>query len=481
MKKIHKIVLFSALTLGLASCDFDTENYQQIPSGTEYQSVQDVQNGMNGAYYALGSYHFLGNYAVAYGDFCGGVSDGSSSTGHFYYHSNWVISDTDAEATEIWWYGYQVIDRATRTIAGAKAVLADESLHLSDAEVAEVKLYMAQCYALKALANYYLVNLFAYPYSAGIDNLGLVLVKDEPIKEFEKVDRATVGETYTQITDDITEAENCMAEATADGYVAEPNAFYMGSMAIEALKARVYLSMGNYADAETAAKNAIALKGTGDGTGTDNTPTKDTYLSMWTSLAITDEDIFTIAKNESDNLSANALNTLYGSYGCTLNAYTMSLYSDTDYRGELVSRTSIGKYAGLSTSAATSNIPIFRKSEMSLIVAEVEARNGNIAEAQKYLMYTAKRNESITDASQLPSTREDLLTFISEERIREFAGEGHRFYDARRMGDVIYLQGYEPFDIAKFVFPIPADEINAGFCTQQNEGWDAALPVPAQQ
>ena len=114
---------------------------------------------------------------------------------------------------------------------------------------------------------------------------------------------------------------------------------------------------------------------------------------------------------------------------------------------------------------------------MSLIVAEVEARDGHIAEAQKYLMYTAKRDESITAASQLPSTTDDLLAFISEERIREFAGEGHRFYDARRMGDIIEMQGYEPFDIAKFVFPIPADEINAGFCGPQNENWSDGLPT----
>ena len=142
-----------------------------------------------------------------------------------------------------------------------------------------------------------------------------------------------------------------------------------------------------------------------------------------------------------------------------------------------MSRPSIGKYQGLSTSAATSNIPIFRKSEMSLIIAEVEARNGHIAEAQKYLYYTAKRNEAITGADQLPDNTADLLAFISDERVREFAGEGHRFYDARRMGDQVELAiSAQPFDIAKFVFPIPADEINAGFCTQQNEGWSDALP-----
>ena len=69
------------------------------------------------------------------------------------------------------------------------------------------------------------------------------------------------------------------------------------------------------------------------------------------------------------------------------------------------------------------------------------------------------------------------MQFISEERIREFSGEGHRFYDARRMGDKVALVGYEPFDIQQFVFPIPAAEINAGYMTQQNEGWDNNLPV----
>ena len=93
-----------------------------------------------------------------------------------------------------------------------------------------------------------------------------------------------------------------------------------------------------------------------------------------------------------------------------------------------------------------------------------------------FLFYTAKRDKDIASVDDLPSTTEGLLEFISDERIREFAGEGHRFYDARRMGLKINIQGYQPFDIANFVFPIPANEINAGFCTQQNEGWESGLP-----
>lgn len=482
MKAIYKLVLLSALTLGLGSCDFDTENYQQIPTDDAYRSVQDVENGLNGAYYAAGSYRFLGNYSIAYGDFCAGVSVGNRSTGHFYYQSSWIVSDTDAELEDMWSYGFKIIDRSTRTIQGGKDVLANTALHLTDADIAKVKSYMAQSYALKALANYYLVNLFSYPYQAGSNNPGLPLVKDVPIKEFEKIERSSVGETYAQITSDLTNAENYLEEALEGNLIKAPNAFYMGAMGIQALKARIAMSMGDYAAAETAAKQALTLKGKGNGTGSDKVPSNEIYLSMWSSLAITDEDLFTIAKTEADNLSANSLNTLYGSYGATVANSTVALFNSEDIRLNLIIPQDAGgmttaKYIGLPTSAATSNIPVFRKSEMSLIIAEVEARNNNIPEAQNYLYYTAKRNQSITAATDLPATRDELLAFIAQERIREFVGEGHRFYDARRMGLVINMTGFKPFDIAKFVFPIPADEINAGFGVAQNENWKSALPT----
>ena len=99
-----------------------------------------------------------------------------------------------------------------------------------------------------------------------------------------------------------------------------------------------------------------------------------------------------------------------------------------------------------------------------------------ISEAQNYLMYTAKRNTSIKSVSDLPSTKSDLLSFISDERIREFFGEGHRFYDARRMGDIVSGDQFSNWDIQKFVFPIPAAEIHTGTGCAQNENWSDYLP-----
>lgn len=197
MKKVFKTILFSVALLGLNSCDFDTENFQQIPTENAYKTVQDVQNGMNGAYYALASYRFLGNNAISYGDFCAGVSVGSASSGHYLAQSSWAVADTDPELNEMWDYGFKVIDRTTRTIKGGKDIIANaESLHLSDDDILNVKSYMAQCYAMKALSYHYLVNLFALPYKGNENSLGLPLVKDDPITEFTEIKRASVKDTY---------------------------------------------------------------------------------------------------------------------------------------------------------------------------------------------------------------------------------------------------------------------------------------------
>lgn len=479
MKKLYKYLLLSVFGLGFASCDFDTEVYQQLPSGKEYESVQDVQNGVNGAYYALGQYRFLGNNVIAYGDFCAGVSVGSHSTGHYANQSDWIVSEYDGELDEIWAYGYQVIDRATRTIIGGKDVLGKkDALHLSDADVANLNVYIAQSYALRALANYYLVNLFALPYHAGADNLGLPIIKDKPIEAFEQIKRATVGDTYTYIKDDI---EQALAYYEQSGDAAGGvNAFYMNPGAIQALKARVAMDVADYTTAEAAAKAAIEWKGKGNADKDDVVPSNDIYVSMWRSLAITDEDIFTIAKTENDNLSANALNTLYFSYGGKIDENAKALYAETDIRLKLITEAEANKggtnkYAGLPTSAATSNIPIFRKSEMSLMLAEIYARQDKLDNAKSYLFYTAKRNTALT-IENLPNSKEDLLKFIADERVREFAGEGHRYYDARRTGETITVVGSVAFDIQKFVFPIPDGEVSSGFGVKQNEGWEDALP-----
>lgn len=485
MKTLHKLSLILPLAMAFASCDFDTELSQNTDTSSAYASVRDVDNGTIGAYQALAYYPFLGNYAIAMSDFAGGLADGSSNTGHFYTVSNWTVTEDDAETEGIWQYGFIVTDRCVRTINGANELIAGNK-SLSESDLATLYYDKSQCFAMRALAYFTMSQYFCYPYNQGTENKGLPIVKDKPVDAFETLTRATVGETYKFICADIDSAlyYNELSGQSTMQY------FYMNVAAIHALKARVNMHMGNYDVAEEAAKTAIELKGKGNAVSTDLDPTDETYLNMWASVNITDEDIFTLSKTASDNLSANSLNTLYGSYCCKVSAYCKTFFNSTDTRAGLIGKVdgnggSCMKWQGLEGSQSASNIPIFRKSEMALIIAECEARKGNIAEAKKYLGYTAKRDtkyaaaDGTCDLSLLPSDKDGLLDFIWKEGVREFFGEGHFLFEARRLDKTITVMGSKctTFKPAKFVFPIPSSEINAGFMKEQNENWAAALPV----
>ncbi|WP_293476691.1 RagB/SusD family nutrient uptake outer membrane protein [Prevotella sp.] len=485
MKKIlNKISIVLSLALAVSSCDFDTELQQNVDTADAFKNVQDVSNGTTGAYQALANYPFLGNYAIAFGDFAGGLANGSASSGHFYSVSYWSVSDTDEEMEGIWQYGFKVVDAAVRTINGADALLAANP-DMSDDDKATIYYNVSQCYALRALAYFTMTQYFCYPYSKGADQKGLPIVKDQPVEAFQNATRASLGDTYSFMLDDIKKALEYNEEAGSPSL----QYFFLNKAAIYALKARVCLYMGNYADAEAAAKKAIELKGKGNATYTDLTPNNETYLTMWASLNPSDEDIFTLSKTTDDNLSANALNTLWGSYYGKVSTYGQSFFSDTDVRAQLIGVVDSNspasmKWQGIESSQATSNIPIFRKSEMALIIAECEARNGNITEAQKYVGYTAKRDSQYAaedgscDLSKLPSDKDALLEFIWKENTREFLGEGHFYSEARRLDKTVTVMAgtCTTFRPANFVFPIPAAEINAGFMKDQNTGWEDGLP-----
>lgn len=485
MKKIlNKISIVLSLALAVSSCDFDTELQQNVDTADAFKNVQDVSNGTTGAYQALANYPFLGNYAIAFGDFAGGLANGSASSGHFYSVSYWSVSDTDEEMEGIWQYGFKVVDAAVRTINGADALLAANP-DMSDDDKATIYYNVSQCYALRALAYFTMTQYFCYPYSKGADQKGLPIVKNQPVEAFQNATRASLGDTYSFMLDDIKKALEYNEEAGSPSL----QYFFLNKAAIYALKARVCLYMGNYADAEAAAKKAIELKGKGNATYTDLTPNNETYLTMWASLNPSDEDIFTLSKTTDDNLSANALNTLWGSYYGKVSTYGQSFFSDTDVRAQLIGVVDSNspasmKWQGIESSQATSNIPIFRKSEMALIIAECEARNGNITEAQKYVGYTAKRDSQYAaedgscDLSKLPSDKDALLEFIWKENTREFLGEGHFYSEARRLDKTVTVMAgtCTTFRPANFVFPIPAAEINAGFMKDQNTGWEDGLP-----
>lgn len=469
MKKYILYVL-SALLVLFTSCDsyLDTETYNQIYTEDAFTSPSDVKAARNGLYYLLGTYRFVGKNVIAVGDFSSDISVADGSSGHFVRFNNYTIADSDAELEEIWYYGYRVVNNATKIINGIDALLTDESSSDTDKDL--LYQYKAEAFGIRAFAYFHLVNVFGLPY--GVDNNphgGLVLMDKVAIEPEENVSRSSVEDTYSQILADI--------KSSIDTYMLteeESNEFYFSKAAVYALSARVKLYMKDFDGAIADATESLKIKEPSELSDED-------YLAMWSSLNISEEDIFTIAKTEDDNLSANSLNTLYGSYGGWFTEEFLADFEKTDARLALFqSGNLLVKFGGIPTSKATSNIPQFRVSEMKLIIAEAEAMNDQLINAQNALIYTAKRDSAITSVGDLPDTKDELLSFIAKERKRELFAEGHRYYDARRTGEKITVANgkFPDFDIQNFVFPIPSDEINSGFQCEQNEGWFDFLPQP---
>ena len=466
MKKIYSLIV--ALGLLFPSCDsyFDVELYQNIPAETAYNTVSDITNNLTSAYYALGTYRFQGRDVVAVGDIAADNAVANASKGWFVSINAYTYAETTGEFSDMWTFGYQIVDRATRNINGAKALL--EKGNLSEEHIATLNTAIAQCYALRAYAAFTMVNLFGLPY--GTDNYahgGLVIVEDKPIELKEMVSRASVNDTYAWILRDIAKANSTPNDVESDVQ------FYFSNAAIKALEARVNLYMKNYTVAKDAALKALDLRGAAE-------ISNKAYIDMWGSTAISPEDILTVVKSSDDNLSANSLNTLYSTYKAAVTADLIALFQPNDIRKQLISGTHPKKFDGIPGAAAVSNIPVFRVSEMYLIIAECEALDpaGSLSAAQTALFYTAKRNTDITAANMLPSTKDELVKFISQERRREFFEEGQRWYDVRRTGELISLYNgkYTNFDLSKLVYPIPSTEINAGYGTEQNPNWKDVMP-----
>ena len=456
------MVLGGFLAFALTSCDdFLTETPSTSVAETEaFASASDFTNNLHGLYSEFGSYNFTGRDVLFIGDACADVAQHTNETNNLRQLPHWIVYDSDDYLEVIWEYGYKVIAGCSEIIANAS--MAEE---MPESSQATVYLAVAEAYGLRALALFYLTNLWGLPYnSTNAETLGVVNV-DEPISVGQTVTRNTVGENYEQMLSDI---ENAKKYYSLDG-VEDPGVYYLNEAAVYALDARVKLFMQNYSGAISAAETALSLF---DGS---MMTTADAFQSAWSTNVASSEDIFTQKKSASDNCGSESLHTMYGLYGGEINEEWLELFADDDIRTEVLNL-SYGKFIGTSDGVDINNVPIFRLPELYLTIAEAKAEQGNYSEAKQYLMEVTEARNSM-DSDDIPITS-DIIDVIHIERSKEFTQEGFRLFDVRRWGEKISVAGgtYTDFDVAKFVYPIPAAEVNSGYGVTQTENWSSYLP-----
>lgn len=462
-------------------------------------SSSDLDAARTGMYKALkGNSSFVDYYGqqfFVYGDVHAGDdyqynNIGGSNRASFYYDMNYQTASEFNTSTVSWQSPYVVIGRANRIIAAA------EGGKLSDAVEAKAKIeqYAAESKVLRALAHFDLVRIYGKPYTEDQGaSLGVPLVT-EVLESNAKPARSTVAEVYTQVVKDLTEAisSNALATETEPGYVSVWGA--------KAILSRVYLNMGDYANALSVAEDIIKNSGAA-------LWTRDQYFKAW-DASTPNESEFLFRLNvagSTDNNDLNGIGNLqqrdgYKEMVATKKFVDMLTSDPKDVRNNMflpatateevkiygTNKVFLNKLRGQGGNLRNVTIvPIIRLSEVYLTAAECAFRNNDKTKAVEYLNDLVK-NRTTTVAS-LATVDNITLERILIERRKELIGEGQRYFDALRNNETITRYTSEADkgwhktlskeaqsfnrDFYKAIAAIPQAEINANPNIKQNDGY----------
>lgn len=372
------------------------------------------------------------------------------------YLWNKKIFDT-VEAVPDWDQPYTQVLTANEVMAGVTKLLAKE-------KSARLNALLGDAYFKRAFSFYNLAQVFAPPYdiNTAATELGIPLRLSTDNKE--KLYRSTVQQTYDQIIGDLRTAIQLLP-ATVDSL--HPNR--AGQPAAWALLSRVYLSMGDYQQAATAATKCLNLY---DG------------LINFNQLNSSSAAPFSFRNKEtlyqSKIMQGNTFATLFLARGAVVEPELIKSYQSGDLRTAIFfSMRPAG--ASLKGSLFGEIYPFsgIGTAEVFLSLAECNVRLGHTGVALQYINQLLKNrwvNNQFTPYADTSANK--VLQFILQERKKEMVLKGTRWTDLRRLnkaGAAIELKRtYRagvlllPANDLRYVFPIPDDVLQFNNYPQNN-------------
>ena len=379
-----------------------------------------------------------------------------------------------------------------------------------------------QLYFLRGLYYFDLVRVYAYIPGAVVaaQDKGGVPLSLQGISTADaalayKPSRPPIDDVYTQIVADLTLANSKLLNPGLGVNLAN-------KAAAQGLLARVNLYRKNFAEAKRWADSCINLAGA-------KLTTTSNYVANWRS-ATNNETLFqvifatngeNIGVNESLQTSFTTLVTpgnqattggfgdlvptislltdlgLFIKGGMTTANYALNHVIDTplrstDVRNLLYEPGTAGrgnikiettKFLGKNGFINLDNVPVFRISEAYLIRAEAKVANGSTVsdpagaladlktiKKNRYTNYTGSAQETADNAMDPSQLFEEIL----RQRRIEFAFEGHRFLDLKRLGrDLVKAPHYNTvaFTDIRILPPIPQADVDGNPNLKQNAGY----------
>jgi starch-binding outer membrane protein, SusD/RagB family len=437
MKYIIKIFAFTFFFMATGCGDL-LENElpsNQVEGSKAIKSVQDMQQLLNAAYDELANSYNGNNQR-----FSELLADNVYIQGNSGFLVQVYNRSSDFFNSDVGGY-YQ---QPYRTIARANSVL--ENLGKINASQSELDRFEGEAKFIRAICHFELVRLFAQPYGQTTDNshLGIVIKTSTEIKP---LTRSTVQEVYNQILEDLTDAEELLPET---------NSPYASVYSATAYLAKVYFQMNNYTLAAEKAEEVIS-----------NTTFSNDINNRYTG-SISIESAFSIISLNANNNRASLFKDSYRSLNpnapllqCSDEYFLFLNGAANDLRAGWVEEKS---YNGQTVKvfnkfdADFMSVCLASTTEMMLIAAESYGElNTNLSVAEGYLN-DIKQRAGVTELNGASAAA--IIDEARRERRKEFAGEGLRLHDLKRIGvsgETVIVRG-APWDCDGMVLQFPASE-----------------------
>ena len=283
---------------------------------------------------------------------------------------------------------------------------------ITDASAKTINQLVGEAYMMRAYCHFLLVNLYAEPYThcTPATTRGVPMMLEADVNAIPG--SSSVETIYQQVLSDIAEAEQRLNVTKWD----EGENYRFNTISAQALRARTYLYMGRWQEALTAAKAVIAAHGDLEDLNVSSALLPDSYQSAENIVAL---------EQFSSNLST-VINQPSNDF--------ISLYRTGDQRkSKYFKRATSTTWTLLKSDGYCS----FRSAEAYLTAAEAAAQLNDLTRAIDLLKPLLQKRLNATayqEALDLmaPMDQSQLLQEIYDERARELAFEGHRWYDLRR-------------------------------------------------
>lgn len=335
----------------------------------------------------------------------------TSSTDLDAYLDLWRWKDDDPAVTTTYfnWRSYY------HAIYIANYVI-EHQREITHATKAEIDQMVGEAYMMRAYCHFLLANLYAEPYT----HCSPATTRGIPMQlkaDVNAVLRSSSLETvYRRVLDDIDEAEQKLNVTTWK----KGENYRFNTVSAQAFRARVYLYMGRWQEALTAALDVIEKHPALEDFNVSSTMLPNNYQSTENIVALerysTNE--YTIINNPSPAFVA--------------------LYRSGDLRRTTFFKRVTSSTYNLQKGGSDEFVCSFRSAEAYLTAAEAAAHlEDKVDIAVDCLLQLAACRYNATAYAETVAlvsamSQDELLQEILDERARELAFEGHRWYDLRR-------------------------------------------------